>query len=147
MSYRHSLTCTVVLEGPTHAEFCAGQNWVYMWSTMYMYTRESSWNPNLNTLEPDRSQHDCFSTCVITQQYSSTTFFSSHFYSHKGKFGTCLKNVSILVFFYFFKIAEVWNRVTLNCRRRGLSVLIWMFWMNWVLVGSYVCLWLWWSGL
>jgi hypothetical protein len=35
---------------------------------------ESSSNPNSNTLEPDRPQHERPTICVIAQQYSSATF-------------------------------------------------------------------------
>jgi hypothetical protein len=42
-------------------------------------TRESIWNPNCNTLEPDRTQHDYPSACVIAQRCSASTFFSFHF--------------------------------------------------------------------
>jgi len=36
----------------------ASHNWVHISSTVYLYTRVSSWNPNCNTPEPDRPQHD-----------------------------------------------------------------------------------------
>jgi hypothetical protein len=36
-------------------------------------------------MELDRLQHDRFAACVIAQQYSSATFVSLPFYSHKEK--------------------------------------------------------------
>ena len=36
--------------------------------------------------EPDQPQHNCPAACIITQQYSSATFASLHFRSHKEKF-------------------------------------------------------------
>jgi hypothetical protein len=43
---------------------------------VYFYTKDSSWNPNCNTLEADRPQQDCLAGCVIAQQYSFTNFIS-----------------------------------------------------------------------
>jgi hypothetical protein len=34
---------------------------------------EVQWKSKLNTLERDRPQHNHFTSCVITQHYSSTT--------------------------------------------------------------------------
>jgi hypothetical protein len=51
-------------------EFCASLNWVCIWSTIYVYTTESSWNPNSETPEFDWPQRDRPAVCVITQQYS-----------------------------------------------------------------------------
>jgi hypothetical protein len=48
----------------------------YAHGQLYVYTRESSWNENWSTLEPDRPQHDCLAVCVIAQQYSSATYVS-----------------------------------------------------------------------
>ena len=48
----------------------AGSTSPFLWSTIYVYTRKSSWwNPKSNTLEPDRPQHDRPAACVIAQQY------------------------------------------------------------------------------
>ena len=49
--------------------------------------RESMENPNSNTLEHDRPQHDWPANCVIAQQRSSATFFSLCFHSRKENFG------------------------------------------------------------
>ena len=50
-----------------------------------LYTRESSWHPNSNTLEPDRPQHDSPATCVIAQQYSPANLVSLRLHFLQGK--------------------------------------------------------------
>jgi hypothetical protein len=60
--------------------------------------KESILNPTSETLEPDGPQHDCPSTCVIAQQYSSLTFVSLRLISHKEHFGVRLK----MLLFHFF---------------------------------------------
>ena len=50
--------------------FAQFPNWVYIWSTVYVYTMESSWNPNSKTREPDWRQHDRPAVC-----YRPTVFF------------------------------------------------------------------------
>jgi hypothetical protein len=47
----------------------------------------------------NRLQHDYPAACVIAQQYSSTTFISSHVHFHKGTFGMHFKN--LIISFYF----------------------------------------------
>jgi hypothetical protein len=49
--------------------------------------------PNSTTPEADRLQHDHPAACVITQQYSSTTFISFCNYFLLGKFNMHFKNV------------------------------------------------------
>jgi hypothetical protein len=61
-------------------------------------SRKSNWRQTSNTLKPDRPQHDRSAACVIAQQYSTVTFASLHFHSHKEKFDARLKNVAL-----FFK--------------------------------------------
>jgi len=58
-------------------------------------------NPISRTLEHDWPLHDSPVACDITQHYSSATFVSSHFHSHKKKFAKFLK-VTIFNFFCFF---------------------------------------------
>ena len=53
------------LEGMVQVEFCASQYLVYIWSDIYVYRGESSWNPNSNTLEPGQSWHDSAAVCVM----------------------------------------------------------------------------------
>jgi len=60
-------------------------------STTFRMVRKSSLNPNSNTMECDRRKHNSPASCVIAQQYSSTTFVSLGFHSHKEKFGVRLK--------------------------------------------------------
>jgi hypothetical protein len=54
-------------------------------------------------LEPDLSQHDIPSACVIAQQYSSAIFVLRRHYSRKKKFNGLFKNVNS--FLSFFKMA------------------------------------------
>lgn len=39
------LCSSYVLEGLAHIKFCASWNWVWVWLTVYLYARESGWNP------------------------------------------------------------------------------------------------------
>jgi len=50
-------------EGLARVEFCTSLNWWYMWSIVCVYTMESSWNRNSNTLEPDRTHCDYLAAC------------------------------------------------------------------------------------
>jgi len=92
--------------GMAHITFCEIWNWVYIWSNMFVCRRESSWNPNFWTQDPDWPQHDCPASCVVAQQYSSATFVSLHFHSHKQKFSLHFKMVlfQIKFLFYFLKL-------------------------------------------
>jgi hypothetical protein len=75
--------------------------WVHLWSIICVYTRESSWNPNSNTVAPDRPRHDTpapRTTCVIAQQYSSIILVSLFFSSFTEKFSAHLKNNNISPF-------------------------------------------------
>jgi hypothetical protein len=49
-------------------------------------------------------QHDCPAACVMAQQYSSATFFSSRFHSRKDKFGAPFKK---LLFQFFRRIRKI----------------------------------------
>jgi len=68
-----------------------------------VYTRDFSWNPNSNTLEPDWSQRDGPAVCVNTQQYSSTTFVWFRF-QFQGKIQLRFESVATSNF-YLYKIA------------------------------------------
>jgi hypothetical protein len=57
-----------------------------------------------NTQENNLPQHDRPAACVITQQYSSATFFSFPTHSSKGKSGA-LDKCYFNFLFTFFKIA------------------------------------------
>lgn len=63
------------------ARSSTSQDWVYICSTTYVYTRQSRWNPNSKTKEPDWPQYDHPATSIITQQHSSATFISLQFHS------------------------------------------------------------------
>ena len=58
-----------------HVELCTSRYWLYVWSTRYVYTKQSSWDPNSSTLEPDRLMHDHPTACVITQQYTGGNIY------------------------------------------------------------------------
>ena len=70
---------------------CASRNWVYLWSNIYVYIRQYSWNSNSNTPQLDRPQPDRPTACVIAQQYSSVAFVSLHFHSCTEKFSAFQK--------------------------------------------------------
>lgn len=46
------LCSSYVLEGLVQIKFCTSQNWVCIWSTICVYTSESSWSSSSNSLEP-----------------------------------------------------------------------------------------------
>jgi len=68
-----------------------------------VYTRDSSRNPNPNTLEPERPQHDRPAACAIAQQYSSATFVFLRFHTRKEEFGSRFNNVILYLFFTMLK--------------------------------------------
>lgn len=70
-----------------------------MYVCMCVCVQVSGWKLKPNTLEADGRQYDCPTTCVFAQ-HSSTVFVSLHFQSCKEKFGTCLKNIVVSIFFY-----------------------------------------------
>lgn len=68
--------------------------WACVQSTIVIcvaYTRQSSWNAKLDTLEPDRPQLDLPVACVIAQRYSSSSSSCVRFNSCKLKFNERLK--------------------------------------------------------
>jgi len=60
-------------------------NSVYMRSTVYVFTTESSELPKSKTLEPEGPQHDKLTACVVGQQYSSATVVSLRNHFRHGK--------------------------------------------------------------
>ena len=71
-------------------------------------------NPNFNTPESKWPPHDRPAACVITQQYSSTTYISLCLLHHTEKFSRHFKKL-VPQFFYFFRTVYDWNCVTWNC--------------------------------
>jgi hypothetical protein len=52
--------CNICIpEGWAQVELLASQSWAYVWSTVYVYYSESTWNPNSCTPKSGRLQHDC----------------------------------------------------------------------------------------
>ena len=68
-------------DGPTTVTRCTSRNSVRIWSNTYLQTTGSTWDPNPNTMEPDRPQYDRPAACVIAQQHSPANFVSKHFHS------------------------------------------------------------------
>jgi len=62
---------------------------------------EYSRNATSDTLEPDWSQQDCPATCVIVQQYCSTTFISFSFVPTR-KNSEHVSKMLLQFFFLFF---------------------------------------------
>jgi hypothetical protein len=58
---------------------------------MYIYVKQSSWNSNFSTLEPDGQQQDRPTIFDIALQYSPATFISMPFHSRKEKLGAFKK--------------------------------------------------------
>ena len=86
-----------VPKGPKQVAFCARRISVFVWSNIYVNTRESSSNPNSNTLHPDSPQSDRLASCDIAQQYSSDTFLSFPFHCRNEKSGAYFKNFIIWI--------------------------------------------------
>ena len=86
-----------------YGSFCASQNWVYMWSTIYVHTRQSRWNPKTSTLEHDQPQHDSTTSCVIAQQYSYVIFVSMRFHSRQKRNSVLLSKMLLSNYWIFFK--------------------------------------------
>jgi len=76
----HSPTYGVVrFRRLARVKFCTIQNWIHIWSTVYVYTRESSWNANFSTVEPDWLHHDLPTECVATHQFFWPPLFNCTF--------------------------------------------------------------------
>jgi hypothetical protein len=73
--YRQSLTyATATFRKVRHTSnfLHVGTQSTY-WSTMYVHTRQSIWNPDSNILQPSWPQLDRPATCATAKQYSSAT--------------------------------------------------------------------------
>jgi hypothetical protein len=81
--------------------------------------RQSSPNPDSSTKEPTRKQHDRTATSVVTLQYSSATFVSLRFKSHKVKFGTRFK----INHYFCFNFFKNWVKSKIGVRQ-GVTLLI-----------------------
>jgi hypothetical protein len=79
---------------------------VYVYYELYVYVQGCPIeNQTHDTPQPDQPQRDRPTACVIARQYSSSTFASSRFHSHKEKFGAPFKNFIFFSFLYLLKIA------------------------------------------
>jgi hypothetical protein len=72
-------------------------NLVYMGATVHAYTRQSSWNPNSNTLELDWWQQDCLTTC----HHPALPLISLCSHSHQDNFSTCSRHVIWFCLLFF----------------------------------------------
>ena len=81
-----SMTCamTYVPESPAHVEILRKSE-----SSKHMVNCISILNPNCNTPEPDRQEHNRPAACVLAQQYSSATFVLSRVHTRNEKLGAC----------------------------------------------------------
>jgi hypothetical protein len=61
------------------------------------HARESSGNPDSNTLEPEWPRHNRPTACIIAQQYTPVTF-SLRCHSRKEKFGAYFKRYYLFLF-------------------------------------------------
>lgn len=113
-----NLRNSYVPEGPGQWEFCAFRYRVCIWSTIFVYTWQSSWNPNSNTLQLHQTQHDRPVSCVIAQQYSSAILLLYSFHSRRENFGARFENV-ISFFIPPFLNRAVLKLPNLNLRRSG----------------------------
>ena len=100
------------------SNFAPTEIWVYVWSTIHVYTRDSNWNPNSNSLQPAR----CRMTTPLSRSVLSpssifpSTFVSLCFYPHKEKLGPVSK---VLLFNFFL---HFWNCVNWNFVCRWVAV-------------------------
>ena len=120
--YRHSPTYAVL-----SGRFGADRIWVYTRSNRCVYRQRYSWNPNSNTLEPDRPQPDRPAACVIAQQYSYASLVSLRFHAGKEKF-------SAFKFFFIFCVLKIpWflNCIYWNGARQEVPVCrLWNHWLD-----------------
>ena len=88
------------------------------------YKRECRRNPNFNTMECDRRQHDC----LISLCYCPAVFFGHllvRFFGREEEVGARYKNV--ISYFLLLEELRVWNFVTWNCVIHGLPVLCYFY--------------------
>jgi hypothetical protein len=78
---------------------------------IYVYTKQTVWNPNSNTLEHERPQHDLPAAYAIAQQYSSSIFVLLPFHCRKEKIRCVFKNAIISILLDLL-ILLVWNCVS-----------------------------------
>ena len=71
---------------------------IHMVNYTCIYTRKDTLNPNSNTLEPDWPQHARPTNGVITQQNSSSTFFTLRFHYPKKKYQHAFQKCFISIF-------------------------------------------------
>jgi hypothetical protein len=71
-------------ECPVQIGFCTSRNWVYIRTTISVYTREYTWSPDSSVLQPDELQPKA-PPPLIAHQYSSGNFISLRCHSRNRK--------------------------------------------------------------
>jgi hypothetical protein len=76
----------------------------YKYAEIYrpIYTKRMQLNPNSNIIEPDGPPNNRPASCVIAQQYSSSTFLSLRFQTLIAKFEAPLQKYCYFTFLYSF---------------------------------------------
>jgi hypothetical protein len=97
----------------------------------YVRTKQWEWNPNFNTPEPDRPQHDRPVASINAQQYSSANVVLLRSHPRKQKFLFAFQKCYYIDSFHFFNYLSMKLRklgsvcVEINPRiRRNTSVII-----------------------
>jgi hypothetical protein len=105
---RYTLRSSNVPEGPAQVEFCPSRNSLYIRATVYLFTRESCWNPDSSTGTWSAAWLPrllCYRPAVFFRR-----FVSLRLHYPNEKFGARLKNVTIPMLALFV------NRVSLKLR-------------------------------
>ena len=96
------------------------QNWICMWLTIYMFLKESSWNPSSQHAEIP--QHDHLlpvvlpGSIILPPLAFIPTRKEIHHMFQKNYFNFCC----------FLMIVWIWNCVTWNCISVGVSIHWWL---------------------
>ena len=115
--YRHDLTQAVVaLWKIQHQDaFRTSQNWVYIWSTIRVHTRNSTWNQNSNTVQPHWPWHDCPTAVLSTTSLCPPPSPHCAFISARKY----LVHVSEM---FYFKVFPFWKNCSSLKQRKSGSV-------------------------
>ena len=92
----------------TTSQIFATGNSAYIQPTAYVYTKKSN---STDSLEPDKLEHDCPTTCVIKRQNPSTTFVSFYFHSPQKNSAHVYKMLLLHYFLKYFldAIKKLWK--------------------------------------
>ena len=76
---------------------------------LHVNTRKSGWNPNSNTMEPDRPQHDRPAACVIAQQYSSASSYCAFIATRNNSALVRIIFIVSTVLYFLGAFADLWK--------------------------------------